>query len=124
MQIDVARRKLLKTHAENGGMGFSWWRVCEDVSLTSYCESAQKFISRSAQQQVVSKEEVVDETVVDGEEDDEEELICLLKRSISVETFYAFLDYRLLKGNDDIVEGRTMQLARLDAWIGTMLQCL
>lgn len=68
-------------------------------------------------------EAVVSWKVVDGEGCFEEKRICLLRNSISVDIYYAFIDYRPLTDDDDVVEGGMMQTARLDTGVATLLTC-
>lgn len=123
VQIEVACRKVLMTNGKNCGLRLSWWRKCEDLPLKSYCESVRNSRSASGQHQVVITEAVVGGTVVNGENDDKEERQCLF-RGLSVDVFYAFLDYRPLKSNDHIAEGGIMHILRLDTCAAIVLTCL
>lgn len=91
--------------------------------MLSYCQSLQNLKSGFDQYEVVSREAVVGRTVLDGEKDDKKKGLCLLRNCIFVDIFYGFLEYRALSGNDDIVEGRIMHLARLDNEVATVLTC-
>lgn len=74
----------------------------------SYNKYVQNFGSGSGQHQVVSTEALASGTVVDEEEDGEYRCIRLFGNGISVDIFYALLDYRPLSHDSDIVEGIIM----------------
>lgn len=69
-------------------------------------------------------EAVVGRKVVDGKQNNDEEHLCVFGNRISVDIFYASLDYRPLSGINDSVEGSIVQLYRLDSWVKTMLSCV
>lgn len=48
----------------------------------------------------------------------------MFKNNISVYIYHGFLDYILLSSNDCLMEGSSIQLARLDVWVAAMLACL
>lgn len=60
-------------------------------------------------------------TVLDGKEEDVDERVCLSANCISVDIFYAFLDFTQFSGNDDTVEGRIIRFSCPDVWIATVL---
>lgn len=43
---------------------------------------------------------------------------------VSIDIVHVFLDYRPYSGNDDIGEKSIIEIARLDALVGTVLACL
>lgn len=80
--------------------------------------------SSSGQQSVLSTDAVVSGTVVGREAYDERKRICRFVNSTFVDIFSGFLDNRPRGSNPDILEGRGMQPAHLDAWIATAMTCL
>lgn len=64
------------------------------------------------------------QTVVYSKVDDQEKRVCSIRNSISVDEFYASLGYRSFSGNSTIVEGSIIQLARLDALVATVPNCV
>lgn len=63
-------------------------------------------------------------TVTDRKEDEVEELLYKLEKSVSIDVVSAFVDYRQLIDTNDVVEGRFMQPACLDARVAIVLTCL
>lgn len=92
-----------------------------DLSLISCFESALILVSCPSQQQVVSKDAVVSGKVVYREDDNKNERLGLFENSILVDLFYAFIVYKPPSGNSDIVKRSTMQPARLDGLLVTVL---
>lgn len=72
-------------------------------------------------QEVLSKEAVVGGTVVEEVEGHKKGRLWLFGNSITVNIFYAFLNYRPLKNRDEIVEGSITKRSRLDAWVAAAL---
>lgn len=124
MRVDVIRRKLLKRCGQNDMLGFPWWRECNELPLIEYFESVSNSESRSGRQQEVSTEAMVGGTGLYREENEEEEDLCLFGNNISADMYYAFLYYRTRSDNDNIVEGKMMQLARNDDLVTTVLTSL
>lgn len=60
---------------------------------------------------------MVGEAGLDGERDEDEECLCFSGNKLYVDIYYAFLDYRPRRENDNIVEESIMHLTRLDAWV-------
>lgn len=83
-----------------------------------------KLGSDSGQQKVVSTEPVECGAGADNIEGEEEEHLCVDENNISVVIYFFFPKYRLLTIQRHTVEGRVMQLARLDALIAALLTCL
>lgn len=91
VRIDDYFRKLLKMSREHGGIGFSWWKDCEDLTLILNCESMQISGSASIPNQMVPMEAVVNGMVPYEEADSEEERLCLIQNSIPVDDFFTLL---------------------------------
>lgn len=51
----------------------------------------------------MSTKAVLGGIVENGEEDDETERLCMFVNSVSVDIFFASVDYRLLSSNEDIL---------------------
>lgn len=72
---------------------------------------------------MVSTVSAVDGRVVNRDGDGEKGRLSLLGNRISVDIFYAFLHYRSLSEEDDIVEMCILQFTRFDARVATLLTC-
>lgn len=61
---------------------------------------------------------------MDTEEDDEMKHLSFFANSISSDIFYAFVGYRTLSGNSNVVNGSIKKLARLYICVATLVTCL
>lgn len=55
----VEGSRLLRAYRQNGVLGFSWWRVCKDLSLKLYYGTVPVLFWSSGQQRVSSRKAVL-----------------------------------------------------------------
>ena len=135
IQINEAKHKLMKKVAGTNTYDMSWWRRCEDDQKLSY----GYWEDISAEQNSQSVRGIGAQSSADvfgeDEEGEEEEMYGLFRNDAAKTVWAQFVSHKVWKtskeeeeedGDDqkEVPESSILQLARMDAWIMTVLDCL
>lgn len=113
-QISVAHCKLLNTYGQNDVLGFSWTREFKDLSLVFNFGFSAKFGVNMWSAAGGGHEGCGDWSSSERKRGCKRRASMLFRNNTSVDVYYASLYHRPLCGNNSIVEGSVVELARSD----------
>lgn len=122
-EIRQAQEKLLKTVEGSDELDMSWWRTCTDVSLLQFKSTGCEEEDEIGEREGIYLQSGVS-AAADTGADDVGETLALFRNETAKQVFKEFLGYDPKREDGSYVHGTIMSIARLDAWVATVVLCL